>query len=371
MAKKGKKHLKNIAYLVSRNKTKQEIIKVIFPNGLEVGLPDGQFNNGFKVNGNAQVTGIINAQDVRVNGTSLSGAGLSIDFTPNSISVATDRQGGAIDDAGDLDSSDIGSSAFTKVAAVSDSNFTWSGHNAGRTVSSKTSYEIVSSNITGITNNGVSLTATVTDAAAEGDNSYTVALKTGSKTVATFTVSENSNDAKLLLTTLSAHDNAADNQDYNSLIVTVPIVTRENSFTRTFTVQKSLAGASGSSGSDGADGADGVSVDLTRSVIPVDTDDTGGALDDGGDLSDADISDQAFTKIDVNAGTTNITFAGHNESGNPTSNTYKIVTDSMTATTDNGTSLTESNSASEGNTSYDVTFANSGTRLTLAVSTDS
>ena len=112
-------------------------------------------------------------------------------------------------------------------------------------------------------------------------------------------------------------------------------------------------------------------VSFTRSVIPVDTDDTGGALDDGGDLSDADISDQAFTKVDVNVGATNVTFAGHNESGNPTSNTYKIVSDSITAFTDNGTELTEANSASEGDGSYNITFANSGTRLTLAVSTDS
>ena len=110
---------------------------------------------------------------------------------------------------------------------------------------------------------------------------------------------------------------------------------------------------------------------FTRSIIPVDTDDTGGALDDGGDLSDADISDQAFTKIDVNVGTTNVTFAGHNESGNPVNNTYKIVSDSITAFTDNGTELTETNSASEGDTAYNITFANSGTRLTLAVSTDS
>ena len=114
------------------------------------------------------------------------------------------------------------------------------------------------------------------------------------------------------------------------------------------------------------------SASFTRSIIPVDTDDTGGAIDDGGDLSDADISEQAFTKIDVSVGTTNVTFAGHNESGNPVNNTYKIVSDSITAFTDNGTELTEANSASEGASAYNITFANaSATRLTLAVSTDS
>jgi hypothetical protein len=110
---------------------------------------------------------------------------------------------------------------------------------------------------------------------------------------------------------------------------------------------------------------------FSRSIIPVDTDDTGGALDDGGDLSDTDISEQAFTKIDVNVGATKLTFAGHNETGNPVNNTYKIVSDSITAFTDNSTELTEANSASEGDTTYNITFANSGTRLTLAVSTDS
>lgn len=113
-------------------------------------------------------------------------------------------------------------------------------------------------------------------------------------------------------------------------------------------------------------------VAFTRSVVPVDTDDTGGALDDGNDLSDDDISDQAFTKLDVNVGATNVTFAGHNESGNPSNNTYKVVSDSITAFTDNGTELTEANSASEGDGSYNITFANSGRiRLALALTTDS
>ena len=137
-----------------------------------------------------------------------------------------------------------------------------------------------------------------------------------------------------------------------------------------------IAIASGSNGQVTVSATAGASASpnasFTRSIIPVDTDDTGGALDNGADLSDADISEQAFTKIDVSVGTTNVTFAGHNESGNPVNNTYKIVSDSITAFTDNGTELTEANSASEGASAYNITFANaSATRLTLAVSTDS
>ena len=122
----------------------------------------------------------------------------------------------------------------------------------------------------------------------------------------------------------------------------------------------------------GATGPATPDISFTRSIIPVDTDDTGGALDDGSDLTDADITDQAFTKLDVNAGTTNVTFAGHNASGDPSSNTYKIITGNMTAFTDNGTELTESNDASgEGDATFNVTFANSGTRLGLQVTTTS
>lgn len=561
MAKKNVKHLKNIAYLVSRNKTKQEILKVIFPNGLEVGLPNGKFRNGAKVNGDMQIVGTLNAKDIRVDGVSLSNTNIS--FEPPVISMDA-TVGGRVPSPP--------ATAFTKVFIDSTTTFTWAGHNAGRTVTLNNSYEIVSANITGICDNssGTTLTATTSSLSGEGDVSYVVDLKNSSAaTIMRFSVTKDGGDAKLLVTSVGEH--ATGTEDWTTAIVTVPIVTASGTSNKTFTVQKNLPGSAGddgknavgaaitpsiipvptsvtggtpnglaslevdgvgaaagqttdiylndipstafvradvfesvtpliydgfvagsatypdagkffiqghqitasldtgtavsascpahpsngtddfnitgsigsypifnlavtddgnnakmaltflsehatsttdynsikldipfavktaagdaqnniirsfniqkqlspedptdgSDGSSGSDGADGVSVDLTRSLIPVDTDDTGGALDDGGDLADADISDQAFTKIDVNAGTTNVTFAGHNESGNPSSNTYKIVSDSMTAVTDNGTSLTESNSASEGDASYDVTFANSGTRLTIAVSSDS
>ena len=144
----------------------------------------------------------------------------------------------------------------------------------------------------------------------------------------------------------------------------------------TLSIGSTRIGTTGNTGNTGDTGATGPSTPdaaFTRSVIPVDTDDTGGALDDGNDLADADISQQAFTKIDVNVGATNVTFAGHNSSGDPSNNNYKIVSANVTAVTDNGTSLTVTNNAgSEGDTSYNITCANaSATRLKLAVSSDS
>ena len=130
---------------------------------------------------------------------------------------------------------------------------------------------------------------------------------------------------------------------------------------------------SATAGSEGSAGPATPDASFTRSVIPVNTDDTGGALDDGNDLADADISQQAFTKIDVNAGVTNVTFAGHNASGDPASNNYKIVSANVVATTDNGTALSVTNDAgAENDLAYNLTCANaSATRLKLAVSSDS
>ena len=57
--KRSKEKLKNIAYLVTRNNTKQEIVNVVFPNGLTVGLDDAGFANGLKVNGNTTVVDLM------------------------------------------------------------------------------------------------------------------------------------------------------------------------------------------------------------------------------------------------------------------------------------------------------------------------
>ena len=67
----GKEALKNKAMLVVRNVTKQEVTNVIFPNGLTVGTVD--LKNGAKIHGNVQVAGTLNAQDLRINGTTVGG----------------------------------------------------------------------------------------------------------------------------------------------------------------------------------------------------------------------------------------------------------------------------------------------------------
>ena len=235
MAKKKKKHLKNIAYLVSRNQTKQEIIKVIFPNGLEVGLPDSQFNNGFKVNGNAQVAGILNASDIRINGTSLGDAGpaVSLSLSPSVIPVQTSVTGGVADGeaattinfapssagtnaqfdrgqtegAGDgfsvglaatsvaVHDHDISSTAFvTADAFVGLEDMTYGGYALANTVpASSNTYMLQASQITGTVDTGVPLDITVrgmgfADAPAAnalfGDGATTEATDVGKKNFA-------------------------------------------------------------------------------------------------------------------------------------------------------------------------------------------
>ena len=67
--------LKNKAMLVVRNITKQEVTNVIFPNGITVGAKGNSFKNGFRVHGNAQISGIVNAQGFKVNGQDLDASG--------------------------------------------------------------------------------------------------------------------------------------------------------------------------------------------------------------------------------------------------------------------------------------------------------
>ncbi len=72
---KGQQELKNKAILVVRNITKQEVTNVIFPNGITVGADGAKFKNGMRIHGNAQVSGVINAQGYKVNGEDLSVSG--------------------------------------------------------------------------------------------------------------------------------------------------------------------------------------------------------------------------------------------------------------------------------------------------------
>jgi hypothetical protein len=73
--RKTPKSLKNKAMLVVRNITKQEVTNVIFPNGVTVGLEGKFFSNGFKVNGDAQVSGTLNAGGLKVNGIPFAAGG--------------------------------------------------------------------------------------------------------------------------------------------------------------------------------------------------------------------------------------------------------------------------------------------------------
>lgn len=72
---KSQDALKNKAMLVVRNITKQEVTNVIFPNGITIGADGPKFRNGLRIHGNAQVSGIVNAQGFKVNGTDLSVSG--------------------------------------------------------------------------------------------------------------------------------------------------------------------------------------------------------------------------------------------------------------------------------------------------------
>ena len=546
MAKKTKKSLKNTAYFVVRNQTKQEIVNVIFPNGLEVGTDNDAFKNGAKVHGNVQVRGTLNATDIKIAGTSVAGGGTSIFFEPPVISMPSTT-------AGRVPSPPA--TSFTQVSISSSTTFTWGGHNSGRLVSDNTSYEIVSAGITGICDNSsaTTLTATITDAAAEGDESYTIDLKnSGATTILRFTATKVSDNAKLLVTVVAEH--ATGTEDWTTALITVPIKTSSSTTNKVFTVEKNIPGvdaddaftifssqagqiiagtvasnaavtdnaadfvlikgqranttivfngstsgaegttadrfaldvetdskvtgksyatdgsernvrstwnsggtyielrdnstsgaiiakltvsdtgndaklllsafatqcnsknlqsihidvpvdvfvnsaavtgypisltisknipgAAGAAGDDGDDGAAGASTpdfSFTNPVITVDTDDTGGALDDGGDLASADISSQAFTKADVNAGTTNVTFAGHGlaSASLAANNTYRLITNAITAVTDNGTnvasSITTSSLSGVGDETYDIFLNNAagGAVINLDITADS
>ena len=254
------------------------------------------------------------------------GSGVVVSLDPSSVLLIANSAGSVSD--------------FTPSGATIKVHENGTAINVDTSLSSNSRFFVVSATGTNITAGGISQT--------NGQNSATIA-DASSITASTATI---------------AHVVRVK----NSLGVTTD-------YTVIQTLAKSVAGTNGTNGTDGSTGPTGPStpdVSLTRSVIPVDTDDTGGALDDGLNLADADISQQAFTKVDVNAGATNVTFAGHNSSGNPSNNTYKIVTANVAATTDNGRGLTVTNSAtSEGDNSYNITCTNdSATRLKFAVSLD-
>lgn len=89
------KDLKNQAMLVVRNVTQQEVTNVIFPNGITVGVDKGaRFRNGFRVHGDAQVSGVVNAQGFRVNGAPLEFGDpfISLDLNTPAVTYGSDNQ---------------------------------------------------------------------------------------------------------------------------------------------------------------------------------------------------------------------------------------------------------------------------------------
>ena len=335
--KRSKEKLKNIAYLVSRNNTKQEVINVIFPNGLTVGLEDAGFANGLKVNGDTTIGGIVNARDVRVNGTSVSTAagadGVMCDFTRSVISVDTDNVGGKPGSGGDLADADISDQAFTKIDVnAGTTNVTFAGHNESGDPSSNT-YKIVSDSMTATTDNGTSLTEA--NSASEGDTSYDVTFA-NSGTRLTLAVSSDSSDAKLKVSSLTEHEDGS-STDFNSILVNVPIkvttAAGTQTVTRSFTVQKIKAPAAPS-----APTATIVSR-MRPEVITIPTGPNGGAVVGGGDLlaSAGEISDQAFAVVNAVADSTTLIFDGSGTaSDSVAANKYRIVDGSVTAVDDNG-----------------------------------
>lgn len=130
--RKSEKQLKNIDMLTVRNVTKQEVTNVIFPNGITVGMKGAKFKNGMRIHGNAQVSGIINAQGFKVNGQDLSISGqpfifLDVDSyaasfddssdatpSPTLINITVTQQGQATTlESGDITAEDSGSNPLS------------------------------------------------------------------------------------------------------------------------------------------------------------------------------------------------------------------------------------------------------------------
>lgn len=67
MTKKiSKKNLKNVAYLVVRNKTKQEVTNVIFPNGLEIGVDNVKFPGRTTIHNDTRIRGALTPDSLTV-----------------------------------------------------------------------------------------------------------------------------------------------------------------------------------------------------------------------------------------------------------------------------------------------------------------
>ena len=298
-------------YYTLKNSFKN-ITKIVIPSNLQVGLKSDLFNS--TISGSIYVTrqglsylvagsniDIVSGSNGQVTISATAGSEGSAgpatpdaSFTRSVIPVNTDDTGGALDDGNDLADADISQQAFTKIdvnAGVT--NVTFAGHNASGDPASN-NYKIVSANVVATTDNGTALSVT-NDAGAENDLAYNLTCANASATRLKLAVSSDSSDAKLRVSYLAEHEDGS-STDFNSVLVDVPIKVTSaagtQTITRSFTVQKikkGTTGDTGSTGSGGSNGNDTPDVSLTRTVVTIGTDPTGGAFDDGGDLSDADI----------------------------------------------------------------------------------
>ena len=204
-SRKDQQSLKNQAMIVVRNITQQEVTNVIFPNGITVGAVDGPFRNGMRIHGNAQVSGIVNAQGFKVNGSDLVSSGqpfLFLDIDAPTISF---------DDDSDR------SPDPTSVAI----SITQSGQAA----------TVQSSDISAQDTDGTDLTSTITG----------------------ITVTETSTGNSFTTATLDLSSGPATIPTKYPITVTVS----KGGLTSTKKISAAVGGEDGTNGTNGADGADG------------------------------------------------------------------------------------------------------------------
>ena len=262
MAKKNskvnRKKTKNVAMLVVRNQTRQEVTNVIFPNGLTIGADDAGFKNGAKVFGDAQVVGTLNAQDVKIDGTSIvtDTRAPMVAFTHPVITVDTDHNGGSdggsLGDGQALMDADIPESANTSLAAsFGTDGIRFEGHGTSSDTPTSGLFRVQVADITATTSRGTALTVENDASGTSGDTSFTLTFKKDSTTVITLTVSTVSIDgttsANFKVSYLARYEESTNEFDNISFLVPARFTTSAGtqSITRGFVVQKVKAGQTG------------------------------------------------------------------------------------------------------------------------------
>ena len=203
---KSQQVLKNKAMLVVRNITQQEVTNVIFPNGITVGASTGPFRNGIRIHGDAQVSGVVNAQGFKVNGADLTASGnpfLIVDIDTPVISFENDSD---------------------RTPAPTTVGITITQNNQASTIQA--------SDITATTNGGSTLTV----------SSFSVNATATGTSVATATIQMPLNPQADYPVTIQVQNDG---------------LTSTKKVTRSVDGEDGTNGTNGTNGSDGADGADG------------------------------------------------------------------------------------------------------------------